>query len=366
MSKFANARTQKLRPYVPGEQPKEKGLIKLNTNESPFPPGEKVREALRSFEPESLRLYPDPESTALREKLAKIHGFRKEEVFVGNGSDEILALIFQSFFEADGAPLLFPGKTYSFYEVYARRYGIPFEKVPLAEGERIRIEDYERAGQAVILANPNAPTGRLLDPPEIAALCRQDEARAVFVDEAYIDFAPAGTTALSLLADYENLMVIQTFSKSRNLAGLRVGMAFASEAMTADLIKQKNCFNSYPIDRIAQNLACAALDESGYYRHCCSQIKEIREETAAALEAAGFEVTPSAANFLWIRHPEISGGRLYRAMRSRRILLRHWDQPELQDYLRVTIGTKEDMTIFLQAIRDILTETAENDRRDTQ
>lgn len=353
MSVFANKLTQGLVPYVPGEQPKVPGLIKLNTNENPFPPGPKVAEALRNFDPAVLRLYPDPESKALRTKLGQTCGLGPEQVFVGNGSDEILALIFQSFFEPSGEALLMPEKTYSFYEVYAERYGIPYEKIPLQSGETVCPGDYDRPGQAVILANPNAPTGRLLTPPEITELCRQNPGRAVFVDEAYIDFAPEGSSALALLPELPNLMVIRTFSKSRSLAGLRVGMAFASAEMISDLIKQKDCFNSYPLDKLAQTLALAALDEPGYYRHAAEKIKSCRAETSRELETLGFEVIPSAANFIWFRHPAQSGRAIYQELRSRRILVRHWDKEGLSDYLRVTIGTPEEMAVFLQAAAEI-------------
>lgn len=360
MSVFANRLTRGLEPYVPGEQPKEQGLIKLNTNENPFPPGPLTARALKDFDPGRLRLYPDPESKKLREKLAADKGLDYKQVFVGNGSDEVLAFVFQTFFETEGEPLLFPERTYSFYEVYAKRYGIPFERIALRENESVCVKDYDRAGQAVILANPNAPSGRLLQPEEIAALCAQNPKRPVFVDEAYIDFAPPGSSAAALLSEFPNLMVIQTFSKSRSLAGLRVGMAFAAEEMIADLFKQKDCFNSYPLDRLATELALAALEEPGYYRRNCRLIIKQREKTAAGLKELGFEVTDSAANFLWIRHPRLSGGDLYRELRSRRILVRHWDKEGLRDYLRVTIGTEEEMGVFLRALRDIAEDNKEN------
>lgn len=354
MSSFANRLTQRLEPYTPGEQPKEPGLIKLNTNENPFGPGPKVREAIASFPLEALRLYPDPESVQLRSKLAEEAGLSLEQVFVGNGSDEILAFIFQTFFEAKGEPLLFPEKTYSFYEVYAKRYGIPCLTLPLDADEQIDITAFDRPSQAVILANPNAPTGCLLTPPEIAELCAQNEERLVVVDEAYIDFAPEGMTALSLLARFANLLVVQTYSKSRSLAGLRIGMAYGSPELVNDLSKQKNCFNSYPLDRLAQTLARAALEEGGYYRHCCAVVRNTREEVAETLRGMGFFVTRSHANFLWIRHPEQTGEELYKALRSRRILVRHWQRPGFRDFLRVTVGSAEDMGIFQRALAEII------------
>lgn len=354
MSKFANRLTRGLEPYVPGEQPKEEGLIKLNTNENPYPPGPSVKKALENFDCQSLRLYPDPEAAELRGKLASSVGLRTENVFVGNGSDEVLALIFQSFFEPSGAPLLFPEITYSFYEVYAKRYGIPYELIPLDAEGKIRIEDYARESQAVILANPNAPTGRALTPPEIAKLCRMQPDRLVVADEAYVDFAGEGMSAVALLDGLDNLLVVQTFSKSRSLAGLRVGMAFASEEIIEDLNTQKNCFNSYPLDRLAQTLASAALDDEGYYRHINAKVRACREKTAAALEKLGFCLSPSESNFLWIRHPDFDGGMLYRELRSRRILVRRWSGDKLGDYLRVTVGTDEEMAVFIRAISEIL------------
>lgn len=354
MSRFANRLTQTLEPYVPGEQPREQGLIKLNTNENPYGPGPEVKKALAAFNADDLRLYPDPESVKLRTLLGEKHGLRPEQVFVGNGSDEILGFVFQTFFEPDGEPLLFPELTYSFYEVYAKRYGIPYEKIPLGEADEARPEDYNRPGQAVILANPNAPTGRVLSPEEILELCRQKEDRLVVADEAYIDFAPEGFSAADLAGEVKNLLVVQTFSKSRSLAGLRVGMAFGSEELIADLLKQKNCFNSYPLDRLAQTLAEASLREDGYYLHTAAKIRQTRDRIVPELQALGFDVTPSAANYLWIRHKKLSGEYIYKGLRSRRILARYWPKPGLSEHLRVTVGTDEEMDIFLRAAADIV------------
>ncbi len=349
MSKYANRLTEALEPYVPGEQPQIAGLIKLNTNESAFPPGPRVREALANFAPDSLRLYPEPESLVLRQKLAELHGLDSTQVFVGNGSDEILAFIFQAFFEQDGQPLLFPSKTYSFYEVYAERNRIPYEKVPLEPDETIAISAYKRPGQAVILANPNAPTGCLLELPELAALCEQED-RLVVIDEAYIDFALPGHSAVPLIERYPNLLVVQTFSKSRSLAGLRVGMAFGNPELITALSKHKNTFNSYPLDRIAQTLALAALEEPGYYRHCCALAKIRRDRTAEQLRAMGLFVTRSEANFLWVKSE--SAGVLYQALRDRRILVRYWQvHPE---FLRITVGTDEEMEILVDTMAQLV------------
>lgn len=356
MSKYANRLTRNLVPYMPGEQPKEQGLIKLNTNENPFPPGPLVKKALADFRPETLRLYPDPESTDLCAALAKSRGTEPEQVFVGNGSDEVLAFIFQAFFEPEGEPLLTPDKTYSFYEVYAKRYGIPYETAALAKDQEIKIEDYARPSQAVILANPNAPTGRLVELPDLVTLLEQDRDRLVVIDEAYIDFAPAGSTALPLLSIYDNLLVVQTFSKSHSLAGLRVGMAFGSEELISDLKTIKNTFNSYPLDRLAGSLAQAALREPGYYRHTCAAIRQIREETSRNLQDLGFVVTPSEANFLWVKHPDISGERLFHKLRSARILVRRWDRADLKEFLRISIGSAEEMQIFNRTITNIVAE----------
>ncbi len=354
MSKFANRLTKALVPYTPGEQPKEPGLIKLNTNESPFPPGPLVKKALADFSVADLRLYPDPESLNLRQALAKEQGLAADQVFVGNGSDEVLAFIFQTFFEPEGKPVLSATKTYSFYEVYAKRYQIPYETLDLTEEERIRIDDYDRPSQAVILANPNAPTGCLLELPEIIRLLKQDPERLVVIDEAYIDFASAGASSVALLQDYENLLVVQTFSKSYSLAGLRVGMAYGSAALIQDLTTMKNTFNSYPIDRLAAALAEKALQERGYYRHACAVIRNTREETAKKLRELGFFVTDSQANFLWAKHASIAGEMIFKALRQARILVRRWDREELRDFLRISIGSEEEMKIFVRTLTNIV------------
>lgn len=354
MSRFANRLTRGLTPYTPGEQPQEQGLIKLNTNESPFPPGPAVRAAWEDFPIDRLRLYPDPEAVALRKALAQAQGLAPQEVFVGNGSDEILGFLFQTFFETTGKKLLMPDPSYSFYEVYCRRYGIPYQKIPLAGDLSINVEDYNQAGQAVILANPNAPTGCLLSLSAIARLCEQDPQRLVVIDEAYIDFAPAGSSAVSLLKEKENLLVVQTFSKSRSLAGLRVGMAYAKEDLIGDLITQKNCFNSYPLDRLAQRLALAALEEPSYYENCAREIVMTREWTRQQLLRLGFAVSDSAANFLWAQHPGLSGPKIYDALREQKILVRRFGTPGLQDHLRITIGSRTDMETFIRASERIL------------
>ncbi len=349
---FWSAVAQGLSPYTPGEQPRIEGLVKLNTNECPLPPSPRALQAMRDAVDESLRLYPDPECVALRASLAAYHGLGVENVFIGNSSDEVLAHTFQALLKHE-KPLLFPDVTYSFYPVWAELYGVATGTAPLDENMRINIDDYHRAaGGAIVLANPNAPTGIALSRREIARLLDQNAGIPVVVDEAYVDFG--GETAIPLLADHPNLLVVRTFSKSRALAGLRVGYALGSPSLIEALSRVKNCFNSDPVGRIAQAGAVASVEDEAYFQASLKIIVAERENMAAQLRELGFEVLPSSANFVFARHEKAKGGELTQALRERAVLIRHFNAPRINDYLRITVGTAEQTGRLTSALKDIL------------
>ncbi|MEE4109566.1 MAG: histidinol-phosphate transaminase [Halieaceae bacterium] len=340
-----------LEPYVPGEQPRGSGVLKLNTNESPYPPSPRVLEALSSISGEDLLRYPDPQATALREALADAHGLAPEQVFVGNGSDEVLAHVFFALFRRPGR-LLFPDISYSFYPVWAQLYAIDYSRVPLREDFRIAVEDYDEAASSVILPNPNAPTGRLLALEEIRAFLDAGPDRLLVVDEAYIDYG--GESAIALLGEYDNLLVIQTLSKSRALAGLRVGLAFGSAELIDALVRVKDSFNSYPVDVVAQRAALAAVRDPAWYDDCSRRVIRNREALRASLTELGFEVVPSSANFLFVRHPGHEGRALFAALRERGIIVRRWDLPRIDQYLRISVGTEEHIERVGAALAEIV------------
>jgi histidinol-phosphate aminotransferase len=347
MSRFWSQIVHDLHPYVPGEQPRVPDLIKLNTNESSSGPSPRVLDAIRAETSEALRLYPDPEATGLRRALASYHGVRPEQVFVGNGSDEVLAHAFVALLKQD-APLLFPDITYSFYPSYCRLFGIRAEPVPLDASFNIRVADYARAGGAIIIPNPNAPTGIALRRPEIAALLDAHPEQPVVVDEAYVDFG--AETAIPLISSYPNLLVVQTMSKSRALAGLRVGYAIGDAGLIEALIRVKDSFNSYPLDRLAQAGAIAALEDEEHFQHLRSRVMEERDRMTKALAQLGFEVLPSAANFVFARHPARPGAGLAAALREQGVLVRHFDKPRIADYLRITVGASSDTNRLIAAL----------------
>ena len=351
MSRYWSPIVHTLSPYVPGEQPRDRGIIKLNTNENPYPPSPRVVEAIRGIDPESLRRYPDPESRRLAEALAGHHGVTPANVFLGNGSDEVLAHAFHAFFQGKG-PLLFPDISYSFYPVYCGLYGIDYEPIALRDDLSIDIGDYAVDNGGVILPNPNAPTGRALPLADIAALCRRHASSLILIDEAYVDFG--GESAVPLTAEHDNLLVVQTFSKSRGLAGLRLGYAIGHSALIEGLSRVKNSFNSYPIDAVAQQAALAALADDDYFRDRCRAIIATRAWLTKALAGLGFEVVPSAANFVFARHPAHRGEGLYRALRDRGVLVRHFGQERIADYLRITVGTDEECRTLIARLEAIL------------
>lgn len=353
MSRFLSARFQALEAYVPGEQPQDMQYIKLNTNESPFPPAPAVREALNAAEIDRLNLYPDPEGRALREKLADFYGVGVENVFLANGSDELLNFFFMAFCDRD-RPVAYPAVSYGFYPVYASLYGLPAREVPLREGFRLEPADYCGIGKNVVIANPNAPTGRAIGAADIARIAESNPDHVVLIDEAYIDFG--GESCLPLIQTYDNLLICQTFSKFRSLAGGRLGFALASKGLIADLEKIKYSVNSYNISRLTTVAALATLDSNDYYVENSKKIQANRAYTTAELEKLGFETLPSLANFIFARCPKVEGGALYRGLKARGVLVRHWDKPEIADWLRVTIGTREQMDIFLDKVREIVRE----------
>src|SRR6202166_615766 len=347
MSRFWSRLTHELSPYVPGEQPRMAELVKLNTNESPFPPSPRALEAIRGEASDGLRLYPDPQASALRAALAAYHQVRPEQVFVGNGSDEVLAHAFVALLKHD-APLLFPDITYSFYPVYCRLFGIAYETVPLDAAMQIRVADYRRPAGALILPNPNAPTGVALSRAEIATLLEEHPDAPVVIDEAYVDFG--AETAIPLVASHPNLLVIQTMSKSRALAGLRVGYAVGDADLIEALTRVQDSFNSYPLGRPAQAGAVAALEDETHFQRSRAMVIKERERLTRGLTRFGFEVLPSAANFVFARPPGRDGAELTADLRAPAVLVRHFATPRISDYLRITVGTNTQTDFLLAAL----------------
>ncbi|MDX2424072.1 MAG: histidinol-phosphate transaminase [Amphritea sp.] len=348
MSKYWSPAISQLTPYVPGEQPKVDNLIKLNTNENPYPPSPKVAEAINDYPKDRLRLYCDPDATALKQSLASHFDLPYNNVFVGNGSDEVLALAFMAFFRQD-KPLLLPETTYSFYDVYCHLYDIDYRQIPLSDDFKIDLSNYDQPNGGIIFANPNAPTGRLTPLAAIEALLQKNTESLVIIDEAYIDFG--GVSAVELTRQYDNVLIIQTFSKSRSLAGLRIGFALGHENLIAGLERVKNSFNSYPLDSIAITGAVAALEDVDYFNETTQKIIDCREWTSAALEQLGFEVIPSKTNFVFTRHASLSGAELMQYLRSNNLLVRHFSKPGIENYLRITIGTQQEMSTLIDTLK---------------
>lgn len=351
MSKYWSPIVSTLKPYVPGEQPRMANLVKLNTNENPYPPSEKALEAIRAAASADLRLYPDPVALGLRKAIASRYGIGAEQVFVGNGSDEVLAHTFAALLKHD-RPLLYPDISYSFYPTYAGLFGIDAIEVPLNSAFRIDIADYRRTCGAIILPNPNAPTGIGLPLAEIERLVAEHPDQPVVIDEAYVDFG--GESAMALVPKYDNLLVVQTFSKSRALAGLRVGFAIGQRPLIAALERVKDSFNSYPLGRTAQAGATAAIADEAWFEATRGKIIASRVRLTADLETRGFEVLPSQANFVFARHPAHSGEKLAAQLRERAVIVRHFAKPQISDFLRITIGTDAECASLIGALDDIL------------
>ena len=353
MSIFWSETVRRLTPYVPGEQPKLDNLVKLNTNENPYGPSPKALAAMAAQTSEALRLYPDPNSDLFKHAVASFFGVQTANVFAGNGSDEVLAHVFLALLRHD-KPLLFPDITYSFYPVYCGLYGINHETVPLDGDFSIHVDDYlHRPAGAIIIANPNAPTGCLLPLSEIERLAAGQPDAVVVIDEAYIDFG--GESAVPLTAKYPNLLIIQTLSKSRSLAGLRAGFAIGHKDLVEGLERVKNSFNSYPLDRLANAGAAAAMDDVEWFDRTRRQVITTREQLSADLRKLGFEVLPSAANFIFARHPVHDAAKLAQALRERSIIVRHFKLPRIDQFLRISIGSDEQCRILTEALTEITT-----------
>lgn len=353
MSKYWSPITASLTPYVPGEQPKDKQYIKINTNENPYPPSPRVLEAITEAANGDLRLYPDPTCEQLNRTIAEYYGLKESQVFTGNGSDEILAFAFVGLFDP-AKPVRFPDITYSFYKVYAKLYGISYELVPLDEQFNIPLEQLSNSPGGVIIPNPNAPTAKYVSLDALRAVLDSNSEQVVIIDEAYIDFG--GESAVQLIEEYPNLLVIQTLSKSRSLAGLRVGFALGNEELIEGLNRIKNSFNSYTMDRLALAGATAAIQDQAYFEQTRQSVIRTREWTTEQLEKLGFTVIDSKANFVFATHPEQEAKQLFQALRERGILVRYFDQPRINAYLRISMGTDEEMSAFIDAMSAILTD----------
>ena len=351
MSRYWSAVVHGLTPYVPGEQPKLANLVKLNTNENPYGPSPKALDAMRAEAADTLRLYPDPNSDRLRAGIAAYHGVDADQVFVGNGSDEVLAHAFMALLKHD-QPILFPDITYSFYPVYCGLYEIAYRQIPLTESFEIKVDDYRQPNGGVIFPNPNAPTGRLLALADIERLLAGNPDSVVVIDEAYIDFG--GESAVGLVARYPQLLVTRTLSKSHSLAGLRVGYAIGQAHLVEALNRVKDSFNSYPLDRFAQSGALASMEDHAWFESICGKVVATRTRLVADMETMGFEVLPSAANFIFARHSELDGAELAAALRERSIIVRHFKNPaRIAPFLRITVGTDTQCDALIDALKVI-------------
>ena len=352
MSQFWSDVVHTLTPYVPGEQPKLQDLVKLNTNENPYGPSPKVIEALQKEAAETLRLYPDPNSEKLKAAIATYHGLQANQVFVGNGSDEVLAHVFQALLK-HSRPLLFPDITYSFYPVYCSLYGIEFETIALDRHFEINIHDYDKPNGGIIFPNPNAPTSIPLELVKIEELLEKNKYSVVVIDEAYVDFGTE--SAVRLINKYPNLLVTQTLSKARSLAGLRVGYALGHVDLIEALMRVKDSFNSYPIDRFAEAGATAAMQDIDYFEETCKKVVQTREALTKRLEAMSFVVLPSGANFIFAKHKTRDGAELMAKLREQSIIVRHFKNPaRIAPFMRITIGTDAQSERLLDALKKIL------------
>lgn len=344
---------RKVVPYVPGEQPNQTDMIKLNTNENPYPPSPKVQEILKSMDADQMRLYPDPTIGKLVAAIADNYGVKKEQVFVGVGSDDVLALIFMTFFNSD-KPILFPDITYSFYDVWADLHRIPYVCQPLNEEFEIVKEDYYKENGGIVIANPNAPTGVEMSLEAIEDIVKENPESIVVVDEAYVDFG--GVSALPLIEKYDNLLVVQTFSKSRSMAGMRIGYAFGNEVLIKYLNDVKYSFNSYTLNRPAIELGVTALEDREYFEKTVQKIVDTREWTAAELKKLGFSFRESKTNFIFAAHDTVPAKEIFAALREAHIYVRYFNKPRIDNYLRITIGTQEEMEKFVGFLREYLKE----------
>lgn len=353
MSKFLSKKLCNLEAYVPGEQPQDRKYIKLNTNESPYPPAPKVMEVINRKEVERLNLYSDPDAKILVDELAKFHNVSPEQVFVGNGSDEVLGVCFLAFFDKE-RKACFPDITYGFYKVYSKSFNIDAIEVPLKDDFTIDVNDYVNCGRNIIIANPNAPTGLTLTHDEIELILKTNGDRIVIIDEAYVDFG--SKSCISLLDKYPNLIVVQTFSKSRNLAGARLGFAVASKEIIDDLNKIKFSFSPYNINGLSLVAGVESVKDKEYFEECNRKTIATRERISIEFRKLGFHVIPSKTNFVFVTHNLISGEKYHKALREKGILTRYYKQPKIDDYVRITIGTDEEMDAVIKITDEILSE----------
>ena len=348
MSRFLANRFTYMDAYIPGEQPSDMEYIKLNTNEMPCPPPDNVTATVKA-ELDKLRLYPNPDGIKLIKRLAEFYKVKPENVIIGNGSDELLAFAFLAFFEGGVA---FPDITYGFYPVYAKLYDVPYQEIPLLDDLSVNINDYTAIGKNIVLANPNAPTGISLGLDDIETIAQSNPDHVLLIDEAYVDFG--GSSAVKLTQRHENLLVIHTYSKSRSMAGARLGFAIGAASLIEDLNKMKYSFNPYNVNRLAQVMGEAALDNDDFFEEKRHEIVAVREYTKEKLQEMGFILTDSKANFLFCKHPDIGGFELYSKLKEKGILIRQWDKPRISDYVRITIGTKTQMDALLTAVEEII------------
>ncbi len=353
MSKFLSDRFAALVPYTPGEQPRDQKYVKLNTNESPYPPSPKVLSAINKDEVKKLNLYPDPTSKVLVKKIAEFYSVEPENVMVSNGSDDILYFAFIAFCDKE-VPAVFPEISYGFYEVFANVCGVEYKKIPLKNDFSIHVPDYYNANGMVVIANPNAPTGLALSLEEIESILKNNPDRVVLVDEAYVDFG--AQSAVELTKRYDNLLVVQTYSKSRSLAGARLGFAIGNSELISDLNTIKFSTNPYDINRLTMAAGVAALEDADYYKKCNQETAKIREYTKEQLRKRGFEMTDSLSNFLFVRSDKIKGWDYYLSLKQNGVLVRHFSSDKIKDYVRITVGTKKQMDTLLAVTDKILSE----------
>jgi histidinol-phosphate aminotransferase len=351
MTKFWSELTSKLQPYEAGEQPQDQQYLKLNTNENPYPPSDKVIARIKECAADSLRLYPDPNANKLKTAISKLYTIDSNKIFVGNGSDEVLALSFMAFFKQQ-KPITFPDISYSFYPVYCNLFEIKFNCFELNQDFEIDINLIPKDVGGIIFPNPNAPTSLYFDIAKIEALLTKFNDVVVIVDEAYIDFG--GESCISLIDKYPNLLVVQTLSKSRSLAGLRVGYALGNSHLIEGLERVKNSFNSYPLDLLAIEGAVASIEDTQYFNQCCDDIITTREWLAIELKKYGFDVLPSKTNFVFAKHKTLSAKSLYQQLKQQAVLVRFFDKPKINEYLRITVARQEDMVLFLSKLKPLL------------
>ena len=351
MNKLWFSKIRKIDPYVPGEQPNAKNMIKLNTNECPYPPSPMIKKAIEQYDEDKLRLYPSFKCDELKEVLAETYNVKKENIFLGNGSDEVIALCFQTFYNSE-KPILFPDITYSFYDVWCNLYNIPYECVPLDDEFKIKKEDFFKENGGVVITNPNAPTGRYMELSELEEIIQNNKDVIVIVDEAYIDFG--GTSAVSLLQKYDNIVIVQTFSKSRALAGIRVGYAICSEELIGYLEAIKNSFNSYTLNSLSQVIATASAKDREYFNECTQKIINTRERIVSELSKLGFNTIPSKSNFIFTTNPDVKAEFIFEELKKKNIFVRYFKKPRISEYLRITIGTDDEMNSLISELKNII------------